>query len=356
VEIKHKFLFSSPSNAAHSSYFVDNWLLYWHVLAAYRPTLTQEMLYRLGYVDRPRDKGITSTAPIVKPSKSMKYHSFAAKSIIRVCIFGRNGIGKRSFVWALSTMPSIHREPTLTAPFDNNDSTSIQNASIGIESKSSSNNVENDESSSSFVLQDDFELVTGGCIISSKSSSPNEAINRYLLATAVPYDLSQAWIESESSAYDLAILVFRSDWQDSLQDAMIIESHLPPTLPRIFVAMKADIIPASSTPTVSTLTSTVVDESAFSNPSSRVLDAAIAYSREEDIYDVLQLSMVNSKTVEDTFPTLLAIVQDPSRGIPLRYRNKKESRWHWTTITVAVCSGVAIAAGAYYFLRRKRSD
>lgn len=58
--VRHRMLFPHPRSRTSPVTYIDHWMLQWHLLALYRPSLVQIMLYRLGYVEREHDKGVIS--------------------------------------------------------------------------------------------------------------------------------------------------------------------------------------------------------------------------------------------------------------------------------------------------------
>eukprot|EP01035_Chromulina_nebulosa_P020429 gene20429-26510_t len=104
---EQKYLLSSPSSSgSFTGQIVDIWILHWHMLAMYNPSLTQNLLYRIGYVDRPNDKGVV----LSKKSKISKKSTDIKLDVVKVCVLGKDGVGKRSYIWELSSLANLREQ------------------------------------------------------------------------------------------------------------------------------------------------------------------------------------------------------------------------------------------------------
>lgn len=287
-------------------------------------------------------------------------------------------------------MPPLHRD---TSPLDTNgmnqsndshggssdnsgqtSSTRGNHMNIDIDSKASINDAEHSITASSIYLTDDYELVTGGCLLSqpingsslSLSSSNKTSLNlsqfkRYsnnqlsIVATAVPLEMSKSWINQHGKACDIAILMFDCDNIDSIHDAIAIEDLLPSELPRVYVANKSEH--SYLTSTVHELQTTSTSQESCSNDRATAVSIATTHIMDEDLSNLIFLSVTNTKLVDDALMAAVRVVGRPEKGIPKKYRRKPGSSYFWTILSATtLCTVVCIPLALGYFKDKKSSS
>jgi GTPase SAR1 family protein len=274
---------------------IESFINHWEMLAVLNPSLTQSLLYRLGYAEQ-ADKGIEVTdGRLLQPQFKYAYSGNTASTkmsrvVYRVCVIGGNSVGKTSFISKL----------------------------CGIE-----NGIE---------IKKDVYVHGSTCVyynhetntISNVGSSSN-LVN--IIFTEIPCSRETDWLAKHGNSCDLVVLMFSSIVDDSFESyeyCKTIESLLPNSLPRVYVANKNVM--------------TVIN-----NP---IFGLCETYLSDSGLPDLLVISGHDSGTgISEVVKSILEIsILDPNKGIPTKLRTKENRLLKTLLLIGSVTAGAAIIA------------
>ena len=286
--------------------------------------ILQVLLHRLGYVERPKGLGIITVTANQNTSQS---RNTKPKQVFKICVLGKDGVGKRSFVFALS---KLSNESTPYGPGDNSTSP--------LERVTPKNKAEL------------LEFVTGGCAMAWSGASGGGAAmdntgndaassenNCHLLFTSVPLSCNKAWIQQQGQTCDLAVVVIDITDRKSFETAVELEKALPHNLPRVYVANKMDLLH---------------NNSEFSEINSRSL--AESYIKENDLSPLVCISTHISDDMDKALESVIQVLKTPDRGIPLHIR-KKRNVWPLKYM-LGTASAIIIGGFVIYISASEDSD
>lgn len=326
---------------------IDAWISHWEMLAVLKPLLTQKLLFQIGYADQ-SDYGVikidrlsnnsstNSNASNVGSSSTSSYsgvtptNNAAAnddiRSIVRttyrVCILGENHVGKTSLLLKLAGLISSD-----AACVSENDSV------MSIIDK---------ENNNKFIHCSNCQYVVD------KVDGNNLLIN--IIITEVPSSRTEEWISKYGDSCDAAILMFSCSPQEkaSFEICTRIEQLLPHNVPRFYMANKSDIIPSSlpSSPTRNNADASANQLTLAMSASIVNVHQATVYLDEHQLQPLQCISLHTNSGIDDAMKTLVDILLDPSRGIPVGMRRKKG----YSMLMVAIVAGAAAALCGSAFL------
>eukprot|EP01034_Spumella_vulgaris_P021337 gene21337-27367_t len=344
----------------------DAWLTQWHVLATNNPMLVQELLFRMGYIERGDLGTVISSGPIEQiarftPRKSVFGSLFSEKpsppntrSTVNVCVLGDNCVGKSSFVWNLSGLSapgSVDIEKGLG-------NAKPQDTVIVGGCRGSKRHPHGDRRNAFQVSRDSGTTRFRKPVVTQNKFDPLQS-TFYVSAAAIPLEhVSVSPLAQSSSskgksdqstvldACDVAVLMFQCGDMTSFQIALQIEKTLPHRLPRLFLASKCDLVQTKGT-------------EASSSSFSRNLQAqheivyqeAALHLQHHDLPELVFLSTSTGEGVSEALAALLSVAEEPQRGVPLKQRNPQGSTL-WTL--GALSFGGVLTGVAYWYLTTYR--
>jgi energy-coupling factor transporter ATP-binding protein EcfA2 len=333
------------------------------------------LLFKLGYVER-ADLGITASsgpmqsvlaqalAASTKPSffRSLflpaKVPAPAPRSVLQVCVLGDNGVGKSSFVWSLTGL----RAPGLGGDVE-----------MGVEYSKFSEAIV--VGGCALRLGSGVTAsLTGGAARLGKGRSGGDAVAAQahaallsevltesceLSIAAVPLDQAESWLEHCIHSCDLAVLMFQSANATSLKTAIALDARLPHTVPRLFVASKADTIPSAQVLSLGAHSPTQRGEFGNQTRSSRealkaahesVLQEASLHIQARGLPPLALLSTLTGDGVTEAYNTIVDVATDPTRGIPRK--PTKDKSGFGISAPVVVVTTVVVGVASLALLAR----
>lgn len=269
------YLMSELSSHTNYSCSIDAWMAQWQMFAVLRPSLTQVLLYRLGYADQ-SDLGIQVNEG--RLSNSFNRKAISNRTVLHVCVLGDVGVGKTSFLRALSGL--------------NRSSTDILS-----ETGSSSGDLEN--KSGVFMHGSCYRYISGH---SSSSSSSSIVLNNtvYIVATEVPFKEASTWLQGHGESYDAVVLLF-NDIIISFETAKQLEALIPENVPRLYYANIFD------------------QEKQLSASSST--NAGAKYVTENELMPLQLISTKTGEGISEAITALTNVISCPELGIPKSQRD-----------------------------------
>ncbi len=190
----HSFLLTGFNQ---NSCNLHDWILHWHMLAMYRPVFTQELLYRLGFVERGGDFGIVG---------SPKKHDSKKRTVLKCAILGKDSELKTSFFNSLS----------LANGLDGNEAMFVKKMD---QSYTMAN------FTAAFLKSFDIQL----------SNSLGKA--EVLVSSIIAENSVENFIKDHGASCDATILIVDLNSPESLDLAKNINKSLSSNSPRLFVSI-----------------------------------------------------------------------------------------------------------------------
>ena len=165
---------------------------------------------------------------------STKVTAPARRSTLQICILGDNGVGKSSFVWNTTGLraPGIGGDVEMGADYAKySDSVVVGGCALRLDEVLAMSQQRNAPSRSSAAAE-------AHKILLSAVLPPTF----YASVAAVPLEHVEKWLERSAASCDLVVLMFQCASAASLRTAMALESKLPTTVPRLYIATKTDTI------------------------------------------------------------------------------------------------------------------
>jgi len=361
--IEQRILLPGLSHIGTTLSFAD-WLTHWNLLAMNSPSITQELLYKLGYVDRYDDDsnnfnnydlGITySNSSLINMYKNLQkqsnltllqsyYHYFFTsiydyifgttdiiypRQILKVTIIGDNGVGKSSLIWSLSGLrpPGIGLVEMSVNYEKYTDSIVVGGSLIKRDhwllkrfyQMESNNATEHSSSSSSSINKDNLSNEKYEAIIKSMLTP-----YFYISYESIPLDHIDEWMDENNNMYksDLIVLMFQCGNQQSYEKAIQLEEKIPSIIPRMFIASKIDLIPMPRNQVISTS-----DEYGNINLSSndskqmllsheRILQSMNIHLQTFQLPSLCQFSTSTNEGVLETTHKIIEVLLHPTSGL-----------------------------------------
>jgi hypothetical protein len=347
----------------------EAWLTQWHVLAANHPVLVQELLFRLGYIERGDLGTVVSSGPIeqiaryVAPRKSIfgsmfsdKHKAPNARSTVSVVVLGNNCVGKSSFVWNLSSLPApgsldVEKGLGTAKPQDTVVVGGCQGNRRHLQENGDRRNifqVSRDSGTTRFrkplITQNKFEHLQNIFYVS-VAAIPLEHVGVSQLVQSSSGKSKKEMQRGVLDACDVAVLMFQCGDMDSLQTALQVEKTLPSRLPRLFLASKCDLVQAKAG-------SGEGSSSANRNLQAQheiVYQEAALHLQQHDLPELVFLSTATGEGVAEGVAAVLAVAEEPLRGVPLKVRSPQGSSLLTSSIAVLSFFGFSTALSYYLY-------
>ena len=303
------YLMNELSSATNYSCSIDAWIAQWQMLAVLRPSLTQVLLYRLGYADQ-SDLGIQLNEGRLSTSYNRK--AVSNRSVLHVCVLGDVGVGKTSFLRALSGLNKSYSDDKIS------------------ESPISSEILEN--KSGVFIHGSCCRYLSGN-----SSSSSSVVLNNtvYIVATEVPFKEASNWLQGHGESYDAVVLLF-NDIMISFETAKQLEALIPDNVPRLYFA-------------------NIFDQDKHLSASNA---AGTKYVTENELMPLQTISTKTGDGISEAITALTDVIACPELGIPKSQRNaiiRKVFRTRlFYTLSALGVAGLVTTVTVMYF--RKNDD
>ena len=311
------YLMSELSSNTNYSCSIDSWIAQWQMFAVLRPSLTQVLLYRLGYADQ-SDLGIQVNEGRLSNNYNRK--TISNRSVLHVCVLGDVGVGKTSFLRALSGLNKSGTDDSLSESM-------ISNNSDILESKSGV-----------FMHGSCYRYITGHSSSSSSSSSSIVLNNTvYIVATEVPFKEAANWLQGHGESYDAVVLLF-NDIMISFETAKQLEALIPENVPRLYFA-------------------NIFDQEKHISASSSA-NAGTKYVTENELVPLQTISTKTGDGISEAITALTDVISCPELGIPKSQRDAKIRKVFRTRLfyTISALGAISLVATATVIYLRKNED
>eukprot|EP00601_Ochromonadales_sp_CCMP2298_P020292 CAMPEP_0173324208 /NCGR_PEP_ID=MMETSP1143-20121109/30931_1 /TAXON_ID=483371 /ORGANISM="non described non described, Strain CCMP2298" /LENGTH=750 /DNA_ID=CAMNT_0014268231 /DNA_START=156 /DNA_END=2408 /DNA_ORIENTATION=+ len=334
-KVEQRILLTGLSHVGSTLSFED-WVTHWSLLALNEPAVAQELLFKLGYVER-EDLGVLASAgPLLRVQQQVLAHqkySFydslwlrpmvdlpPRRDVLQVCVLGDNGVGKSSFVWRLSGLraPGIGGDVELGVDYSKyNDCIVVGGCSQRLADVLSSRGVASPISGS----------VKKWGEPSGKAKQQAEAVRAeqdevlrlavsdtyHLSIAAVPLDHVETWLAQCAAGCDLVLLMFQCADLESLRTAIALEERLPKDVPR-----REQVLAEHEA----------------------VLEAALLHTQEQQLPAPQLLSTLTGEGLPAAYEQMVEVATDPHRGLPRASRAPRKSGVSISTLRILSAVGI----------------